>query len=48
MHLSGRGGGGGEGWGRLSEAHVGREFDILNLPQGGKFDPAAILKSGRP
>ena len=31
---------------RLRKAHVGRDFDIHNGPQGGKFDSTAILKSG--
>ena len=32
-----------------SEAHVGKEFDILNVPTvHGKFDSVAILESGGP
>ena len=31
---------------RLRKAHVGGDFDIHKGPQGGKFDSAAILKSG--
>ena len=39
---------GGEGI-RLIEVHMGREIDILiEHPQGGKFDSAAILESGGP
>ena len=30
---------------RLCKAHVGEDFDIHNVPQGGKFDSTAILKS---
>ena len=42
------GGGGGGGAGQptgisLRKAHVGGDFDILNGPQGGKFDSTAIL-----
>ena len=40
------GGGGRQPMGiRLSEVHVGREFDILNVPRMGiKFDSATILQ----
>ena len=45
---------GGRGWGggvgqsrgvRLRKAHVSWDFDIHNVPWGGKFDLTAILKS---
>ena len=39
----GRGGGGQPTGIRLRKAHVGRDFDIHNGPQGGKFDSTAIL-----